>query len=190
MSLPSQQTTYIADDLLNMREAESYELVNGQLVERNMGFESSFLAGQLLFILARHCYGNSLGWVLPTDTSYQCFPDDPSKVRRPDVSFIQASRLSAHDRPTGHCQIPPDLAVEVVSPNDEFSQVSTKVHEYLQAGVRMVWVVDPVGEEVLVYRRDGTGAILTSRDELDGEDILPGFRCLVADLFKPPAGVD
>ena len=91
---------------------------------------------------------------------------------------------------SGHCLIAPDLAIEVVSLNDEFSRVSTKVHEYLDARVRLVWVVDPVGEEVLAYRRAGRRGILTSKDCFDGEDAVPGFRLTVTDLFKPPAGVE
>jgi Uma2 family endonuclease len=128
--------------------------------------------------------------VLPADASYQCFADDPTKVRKPDVSFIQASRLPASERPTGHCQIAPDLAVEVVSPNDLFEDVSRKVEEYLAAGVRLVWVIDPKAERVFIYRQDGSATILTNKDSLDGEDVVPGFLCAIADLFKPPAGVE
>ena len=190
MSFPSQQTTFTPEDLLHMPDGKSYELVGGQLVEKNMGFKSARIGGKLVALLTDHAENNGLGWVNGADAGYQCFPDEPAKVRKPDVSFIRAERLSAADEPLGHCKIPPDLAIEVVSPNDEFSQVSTKVHEYLDAAVRLVWVVDPVGEEVLVYRRDGTRAILTGRDYLDGEDVISGFRCLVADLFKPPVGVD
>lgn len=128
--------------------------------------------------------------MLPADASYQCFADDPTKVRKPDVSFIQASRLSASERPTGHCQIAPDLAVEVVSPNDLFEDVSRKVEEYLAAGVRLVWVIDPKAERVFIYRHDESATILTNKDSLDGEDVVPGFLCAIADLFKPPAGVE
>lgn len=141
-------------------------------------------------MLIDHVEKHSLGWINGADAGYQCFADDPSKVRKPDVSFIRGERLSVADEPSGHCTIAPDLAVEVVSPNDEFSRVSTKVHEYLDAGVSLVWVVDPVGEEVLVYRQAGTRAFLTGKDYLDGEDVVPGFRCRIGDLFKPPVGIE
>lgn len=189
MSVPSQHSTFTPEDLLHMPDGKMFELVNGQLVEKNMGFKSARIGGKLLALLTDHTERNRLGWVNGPDAGFQCFSDDPTKVRKPDVSFIRAERLAASEEPSGHCKIEPDLAIEVVSPNDEFSQVSTKVHEYLDAGVRLVWVVDPVGEEILVYRVDDTRAILTSKDYLDGEDIVPGFRCLVAELFKPPAGV-
>jgi Uma2 family endonuclease len=189
MSVTSQQTTFTPEDLLHLPDGKMFELVNGQLVEKNTGFKSARIGGKLLVLLTEHAEQNSLGWVNGADAGYQCFPDEPSKVRKPDVSFIRAERLAASDEPAGHCAIAPDLAVEVVSPIDKFSQVSTKVHEYLDATVQLVWVVDPVGEEVLVYRQDGTRAILTGKDYLDGETVVPGYRYLVADLFKPPAGV-
>ncbi|MCA9142425.1 MAG: Uma2 family endonuclease [Planctomycetaceae bacterium] len=190
MSVPSQHTTFTPEDLLHVPDGKSFELVHGQLVEKNMGFESSFVGLQLSFFLVRYCYSKGLGWVLPADASYQCFADDPTKVRKPDVSFIQASRLAASQRPTGHCQIAPDLAVEVVSPNDLFEDVSRKVDEYLAAGVRLVWVIDPKAERVFIYRHDESATILTNKDSLDGEDVVPGFLCAIADLFKPPAGVE
>lgn len=189
MSVPSQQTNFTPEDLLHMPDGKMFELVHGQLVEKNMGFKSARIGIKIAATLSDHVEKNGLGWVNGADAGYQCFPDDPSKVRKPDVSFIRGGRLAASDEPSGHCKIAPDLAIEVVSPNDEFSQVSTKVHEYLDAAVQLVWVVDPVGEEVLVYRQDGTRAILTGKDYLDGESVVPGYRCLVADLFKPPAGV-
>ena len=190
MSIISQQTTYTPEDLLHLPDGKMFELVSGQLVGKNMGFKSARIGIKIAATLNDHVEKNRLGWVNGADAGYQCFPDEPSKVRKPDVSFIRAERLSAMEEPSGHCAIAPDLAVEVVSPNDEFSQISTKVHEYLNASVKLVWVVDPVGEEVLVYRQDGTRAMLTGKDYLDGESVVPGYRCLVADLFKPPAGVD
>jgi Uma2 family endonuclease len=130
-----------------------------------------------------------LGWALPSDAGYQCFPDDPNKVRKPDVSFIRADRLSVRDEPEGWATIAPDLVVEVISPNELFEAVAIKVNEYLAAGVPLVWVIDTATRKVYVYRREGRGEILADTDELSGEEIVNGFRCRVADLFTPPAGV-
>ena len=130
---------------------------------------------------------HKLGWVFPADNSYQCFPDAPDKVRRPDVSFIVLGRLPAEQLPEGHITIAPDLAVEVVSPNDRAYDIDHKVEEYISAGVRLVWVISPAGRTVRVHRADGTVALLGQKDELDGEDVLPGFSCAVCELF-PPAG--
>lgn len=189
MSVPSQQTTYTPEDLLHMPDGKSYELVNGQLVGKDMGYRSSRIGGRLYRLLDVHCEAHELGWVAPADASFQCFSDEPTRVRRPDVSYIAAQRLTADEEPEGHCKLAPDLAVEVVSPNDLFEDVSRKVNEYLAAGVRLVWVVDPKAERVFVYRHDESATILTNKDSLDGEDVVPGFKCAIADLFKPPAGV-
>jgi len=104
--------------LLAMPDGAAYELVDGELIERQMGFRSSRIGGRLFRILDVHCDREQLGWVLPSDVGYQCFPDDPHKVRKPDVSFIRADRLSAHDEPEGWATLAPNLVVEVISPND------------------------------------------------------------------------
>lgn len=189
MSISTEKTTFTPDDLLAMPDGDMYELVNGQLVERNMGFRSSHVGGRVFRLLDTHCEQNGLGWVVPADAGYHCFPDDPNKVRKPDVSFVHANRLAADQVPDGYARFAPDLAVEVVSPNDLFEEVSVKVSEYLSAGVRLVWVIDPAAQSVHVYHQNGGGSILTNRDELSGEDVVPGFVCRVADIFRPPAGV-
>jgi len=188
MSTAVAQRIYTPEDLLALPDSVSYELVDGELAERNMGFESSFVGGILFRLLSNHCAANGLGIVLPADASYQCFPDAPNKVRRPDVSYIASGRLPAGVLPRGHCPIAPDLAAECVSPNDSFSEVETKVNEYLAAGVRLVWVIDPPTRVVLVSRPDGTVARLSDGDELTGEDVVPGFRCRVGELFPSPPG--
>lgn len=188
MSLPTSSANFTPEDLLLMPDGDRFELVDGQLVEKGMGFQSSFIGGRLFALLWRFIEQNALGWVLPADTSFQCFPSRPTQVRSPDVSFIRSSRLAAADMPQGHCRIAPDLAAEVISPNDLFGAMSLKVNEYLAAGVLLVWVIDPNSERVFVYRANGTAAILTKLDELSGEDVVPGFHCQVADLFKPFVG--
>jgi Uma2 family endonuclease len=182
------QTKYTPEALLSMPDGDHYELVDGELVERPMGFRSSRIGGELFWLLKAHCRQHQLGWVLPSDAGYQCFPDDPGKVRKPDVSFIQAARLAAEDEPEGWASIAPDLAVEVVSPNDLFEAVSIKVREYLAAGVRLVWVIDTATQMVYVYPHDRRGEILTQDDDLSGGDVVEGFHCRVADLFAPPTG--
>ncbi len=188
MSTVAATSRYTPEDLLRMPDGDRFELVGGELVERNMGYESSVVGGRLYRLLSNHCADHQLGEPAPADASYQCFPDDPDKVRKPDVSLVLAGRLPAGVLPRGHCRVAPDLAVEVVSPNDAFSDVEAKVGEYLAAGVRLVWVIDPPTRVVLVYRPDGTGARLRDGDELSGEDVVPGFRCRVGDLFNAPAG--
>lgn len=188
MSIAEDKSIITPDDLLAMPDEKSFELVNGQLVEREMGFHSSRIGGRIFRFLDSYCESQGLGWVTPADAGYRCFPDDPDKVRKPDVSFIRAARLSASDEPQGYATIAPDLVVEVISPNELYSDVAVKVSEYLAAGVCLVWVVEPNTQVIHVYHHDGHGHVLTRDDHLDGEDVVPGFRCAVADIFKPPMG--
>lgn len=178
-----------AKDLLAMPNERDYELVGGQLVCLNGGFDSSHVSGEMFGRLYTHVKAHGLGWVLPIDAGYQCFPRDPDKVRKPDVSFIRAARLKLADRPKGYCRIHPDLVVEVISPNDLAIELSKKVEDYLEAGVPLVWVLDPESQRVFIYRRTGSDAILSRHDELTGEEVVPGFHCQVSELFADPPGV-
>ena len=183
-------TRYTPEDLLSMPDGDRYELVNGNLVERNMSFWSSYVAGRLFGMLSTHCEANKLGWVVPEGTSYRCFPDERAKVRRADVSFLRLQRLSSEQAlEEGHIPIAPDLVVEVVSPKDLYYEVEEKVNEWLGAGVRLLWVVNPRTRQVRVYRANGSDVILRENDELSGEDVVTGFRCRVGDLFQLPPGV-
>jgi Uma2 family endonuclease len=179
--------TYTPADLLRMPDGKDYELADGLLVERKMGSESSFVGGRLFRRLANHADDQRVGLVWPADNGIQCFPDAPDKVRRPDVTFVRFGRLPGDRPPLGHLLIAPDLAVEVISPNELAYEVDCKVDEYLAAGVRLVWVINPANRTVRIYRADGSIGILRESDELDGEDVVPGFRCPVRDLFPAAA---
>ena len=177
---------YTANDLLDMPNGDRYELVNGQLVERNMGWEASLIGARLLHLLATYCDSHPVGRLAMADAGYQCFRDEPERVRKPDVSLIRFERLPPSETPGGHCPVAPDLAVEVISPRDLFYEVEEKVAEYLAAGVRLVWVITPPTRTVRIHRVNGSISVLTEADELNGEDILPGFHCPVASLFTMP----
>ncbi len=186
MSTADVETRHTADELLELPDSKSFELVDGLLVERNMGLESSWINAQLLILLGVHIRQESLGWLLDSEASYQCFGDDRDTVRKPDVSFIRRGRLKDERLPQGHCRIPPDLAVEVVSPNDRFYDVQAKVADYLSAGVLLVWIVNPADRSVTIYA-DGSDqpVVIRDGDELTGSDVLPDFRCEVKSLFPP-----
>lgn len=189
MSTAAPLTRYTPADLLRLPDGGRYELIDDQLVERDMSLWSSYVAGRIYRLLSNHAPADESGWVLPEGASYQCFPDAPNKVRRADVSFIRLERLPlAQATEEGHITIAPDAAVEVMSPNDLAYDVDEKVEDYLRAGVSLVWVVNPKTRTVVVHRRQGIGAVLREDDELSGEDVLPGFRCRVGELFVPPGG--
>jgi Uma2 family endonuclease len=179
------KTVYTPEDLLAMPDSGNYELVDGELVERNLGWDSSWVVGRLHFFISTFCDAHRSGWVVP-GASYQCFPDDPNKVRRAGASFIKLDRMPGDRPPKGHCRIAPNLAAEVISRNDLYSEVEAKVAEYLVAGVELVWVINPPTQSARVHRQDGTVTDLGPDDHLDGENVLPGFRCRVADLFVGP----
>lgn len=171
------------EDLLVMSDELDYELVNGELVERHMGAESSWIATNLIGLITLCYQGRIPGHLFTTDCGYQCYADDPSKVRKPDLSFVRRGRFPKGRVPKGYIRIPPDLAVEVLSPNDLADDADAKVEEYLDAGVPLVWVISPKSETVTVYRADRSAVKLHDADELNGENVLPGFRCQVCDLF-------
>lgn len=178
---------YTPEDLLTMPDGDSYELVNGELVERNMSYWSSFIGSIISYLLNAYCFESKRGWVAASDASFQCFPDDPQKVRRADVSFIRLDRLtSAMATAKGHMPLAPDLAVEVVSPGDLYYEVDAKTEEWLAAGVQLVWIVNPRNRTVTIRRADGTSTVLHENDELTGESVIPGFRCRVSELFLLP----
>jgi Uma2 family endonuclease len=183
------EKTYTPEDLLAMPDRKSYELVDGQLVERSVSVLSSWVGKQTCRIVDSFIDEHQLGWVWGADLGYVCFPDAPGKVRKPDVSFVRKDRLPEGLTSEGYLYIPPDLAVEVISPNDSAYEVDHKVDEYLDAGVPLVWVINPESRTVRIYRRERSGSVLREQDELSGEDVIPGFRCRVSALFPPkPAG--
>ena len=177
------QTQYTPEDLLAMPDGKSYELVGGQLVERNMGAESSWIGGCLLSRLNRFCEEHEVGWAFPADNGYECFAHAPGLVRKPDVSFIRCSRLPGRKLPKGWVKVSPDLAVEVVSPNDTVYELEDKLEDYQKAGVPLVWVIYPNSRTVRVHRADGSITYLHEDDVLSGEDIIPGFRCPLREVL-------
>jgi Uma2 family endonuclease len=120
------------------------------------------------------------GTVCSNDTGFVS-ERDPDSVRGPDLSYWSRERLP--EVPAGYIEIPPDLAVEVVSPSDHFGRIQKKAKDFLEKGVRLVWVADPEDRSVTVYRPGQMLVILSENDTLTGEDVLPGFSCRVGDLF-------
>lgn len=185
------ERTYTPQDLLELPDGQGFELVHGQLVEREMSIWSAYVGTRLARSMSVFVETQQLGWVLGEGASFHCFPHDPGMVRRADVSFIRADRLSLEDaRKRGHLRIAPDLAVEVISPSDQSYDVDAKVDDYLEAGVQLIWVINPDRRIVQVHRAQGQSVILREPDELTGDDVLPGFRCPVADLFLAPPHVE
>lgn len=177
---------YTPDDLLKMLGGDRFELVDGQLLEGQMGAIESWVANLIAYYLTHFTLPQNLGMVLSKNAQYQCFPTDPHRIRKPDVSFIQSGRVT-NEIMRGFIKIPPDVAVEVVSPNDTYYEVEDKVAEYLAAGVRLVWVANPSTKTIRVHRPGKDPNEVAMGEELTGDDVLPEFRVAVKEIFAPPA---
>ena len=105
-----------------------------------------------------------------------------SPRRITSVAFIGKHRL-LDPEPAGFTDVAPDLVVEVLSPSDRPGAVLTKVADWLSAGTRLVWVLDPARRLARVYRHDGSEQILTADESLDGEDVVPGFTCPLGEIL-------
>lgn len=188
MTITSSKLNVTPEELLNFSDAGNYELVNGNLVERNMGSESSAIALAIGSILHGFVRSRRAGHVFTTDCGYQCFPEAPGKIRRPDVSFVRSGRLPGGRPPEGYITVAPDLAVEVLSPGDLAYEIDEKINEYLGAGVPLVWVVNPKTKSVRIHRRTGAslGSIsgLNESDTISGEEVLAGFEVKVSEFFE------
>jgi len=173
-----------ADELLEWYEpGKRAELVRGQLiVSEPPGARHGSVANRLAFLITKHADAHDLGRVYAAETGFW-IEDAPDTVRAPDVAFVSKARLPNGD-PDGYARFVPDLVVEVLSPSDRAGKVGEKVRDWLAAGVRLVWVVDPRKQSVRVYREDGSETMITGDQTLDAEPVLPGFRCGLDEAFR------
>ena len=180
----STKTLLTSEDLWKIvADGSRYELSQGELVPMTpIGIQHGAVVGNLMLLLGTHVKKNRLGIVGP-EIGFR-LARDPDTVRAPDVAFIPNDRLPKEGLPKKFADFPPDLAVEVLSPEDTASEVNRKVEEYLNAGVRLVWVVDPAMQRVTVYRSLQDVKVLTTEQPIDGGEVLPGFRTQVAELFN------
>ena len=159
-----------------------YEIVNGNIEEKEMaGARHGRVGARLISRVNLFVEENNLGGVYTESTMFRVGANN----RMPDISFVAAARLPPEGDPAGEWDIAPDLAVEIISPNDVYSKVRAKVYEYFAAGVSEVWLVEPEFSTVTVYFSPTQNAILTEDDDLTSQ-LLPGFRCRVGDIFPPP----
>jgi Uma2 family endonuclease len=161
-----------------------YELVRGQLRKMAPAAEQhGRITGTLTVSLGQHVLAHGLGAIYAAETGF-LLSSDPDTVRAPDVAFISRARLEAIGPVEGYWSGAPDLAVEVISPGDTYAEVEEKVVDWLQAGTRLVVVVNPRQRLVTIYRSLAEVLVLTPRDTLDGEDVVPGWTLKIAELFS------
>lgn len=173
-------------DLLRIGKSDGsiYELVDGTLVAKPMGFEESALAFELGGYLREFVKEKNLGRLTGPDGHFRLFA---KLVRAPDISFVSWERLDASNVDMeAFPDLAPDLAIEVLSPGNTKGEMDEKLSEYFTHGVRLVWMVDPRKKQVAIHTTPEDPVILTEKDTLDGGSVLPGFALSLKALFTPP----
>ncbi|MDE0013357.1 MAG: Uma2 family endonuclease [Candidatus Poribacteria bacterium] len=160
-------------------DLEGYEYIKGELIPMPpTSVEHGYISVNLSSLLHLYVRENQLGRVLISDTGFRI----GEHVLMPDIAFLTSARIP--DDLSKASPIPPDLAVEVVSPTDVLYKVEEKVFAYLEAGTQLVWVLKPRSKTVTVYRSETDITLLTRNDTLTGENVIEGFSCQVAELFE------
>lgn len=166
---------------IHQREERLYELLEGVLVEKIMGYMESYLAIELGRLLGNFIAEHDLGILAGADGALRLMP---GLVRIPDVSFISWDRLPDRRMPTKRLpDVTPDLAVEILSEGNTEGEMDRKMRDYFFAGTRLVWYIDPRRRTVRVYTSPDQCIELNERQTLDGGAVLPGFSLPLAQLF-------
>jgi Uma2 family endonuclease len=173
-----------ADELFAMPEdGFRYELVKGELKKMSLaGTEHGAIIFNLSILLGQYIKENNLGQGFGAETGFK-LTTNPDTVRAADIAFVRRERIPETGIPKNFWQTAPDLAVEVLSPGDTYEEVDEKVEDWLDAGARAVWIVSPKLRSVTVYRSMTDVTRLSESDELDGGDVVQGFRCKVSEIF-------
>jgi Uma2 family endonuclease len=171
------------EELLAMGDVGPCELIDGRIVPMNpTGGQHGMIEFNLGLELGLFVRQRQLGWVVGGEVGiYIC--RHPDRVRGADVAFISRDRMPGGP-PQGFLQVPPELVVEIISPDDRWQEMQQKIKDYFAIGVQRVWIVEPEARTVLVYRSSTEMHQFSAGDTLVGEGMLEGFALPVADLFK------
>jgi Uma2 family endonuclease len=162
------------------RDGKLYELIDGELREKTVGCKALFIAGQIMTRLNAHFYPHTGAAVC--EVMIYCF-NGRRHGRKPDVVYVKLSRLPNNEIPEGDLFVAPDLVVEVLSPGNSGTEVDDKLAEYLDAGVLLVWIVNPDRKTIRIFRQDGTHRLVRASEAIENELALPGFRLIVGEVF-------
>ena len=174
-----------AEELMELPHGEGlrYELINGELdIMSASGFPHGRITMHLSIALGQFILEHELGEVFAAETGFQ-LTFKPDTVIAPDFSFIAKQRLEELSKYKGYTPAAPDLAVEVLSPSDRRSKVNEKVSLWLIGGAKQVWVVNPKNCTVTIHRSPSDSITFSGSDELQADDILPGFRISLERIF-------
>jgi Uma2 family endonuclease len=177
------QRLYTGQEFERLPDAESFELDDGVLQEFHVEFEPATAAVNLVSELRQFLRNRPLGRVVPPNVGLQIFRDRPGRVPRSDGGDTSALRLPFDETPEGFLTAPPEIVIESISLGDRMAYMDRKFQEYLDAGVRRVWAPFPDTRTAEVRRDDGTGTRIPRGGAIDGEGIIPGFRCELATIM-------
>ncbi len=168
------------EELMRIKHEGKVELVDGEVkLMTPAGLEQGWVNAKLTVKLGSYILRHRLGFIFDAQTGFR-----PRKnMRAPDFSFVSREKLPQGKLPKGFGRVPPDLAVEVLGLNETFADYEEKIAEYLSWGVRLIWLVDPNTETVMVVRQNGERQVLKGKDVLSGEDVVPGFKIRVKSIF-------
>lgn len=182
---PSEPKVWTDEEFMALsQDGHRYEIVNGVLIDMGgSGAKHGYIAIILSSALFAVVMAQKLGALFDSSTAFKM---KNGNKRSPDISFFAKERLQGlEDLPVGFLEGSPDLAIEILSPTNTIEEIDSKLLEYFENGSRLVWVISPNQHYVLVYRSaQEPDRLLKSGDFLDGEDVIPGFTLLVADLFQ------
>ena len=184
MAIQTQDKVWTEEELLVLpKDAGKWELINGEpTVTPPAGFNHGQINNVLAARLTLHVLRHRLGCVVDGQTGFWM---KAGNLYSPDTSFVSKQRLSGLKRgPKGFFKGSPDLAVEVLSPEDTKAAVRKKIREYFKNDTALAWVIDPQQKLVYVYHRTGAAVVLRPGDFLMGEQVVPGFKIAVAELFE------
>ena len=177
-TLPPEDISMTLNEFLDS-DLEGYEYVKGEIIPMPAAsLEHGLICSRVFSRLVLYVQEHQLGEVVTPDTGFQV----GERVLKPDVAFLSKERLP--DDTSRACPVPPDLAVEVISKSDISLRIIEKTFAYLEAGTQIVWVLEPIGKTVTVYRSETDIKLFTRKDTLTGEDVIEGFSCPVAQLFE------
>jgi Uma2 family endonuclease len=177
-------TLVTADQLLHMPDdGIRRELVQGELREMTpSGSEHGYVAAKLAVFIGTFVEEKRLGATFAAETGF-LLATNPDTVRAPDLAYVDRDRVIGQLKHSGYFPGAPDLAMEVISPGDSYAEVEAKVETWLEAGCRMVVVVNPRNRTMKVYRTPTSVCVLHIDDSFDGADVLPGFRLPLKQIF-------
>jgi Uma2 family endonuclease len=174
--------TITDDELLRLpKDGNKYELVDGEIRLSPAGGRHGEISLALGSEIRAFVKPRRLGKVFDSSTGFRMLSRN---VRSPDVSFVAADRLPGGKAPVGFFEIRPDLAVEVLSPSDPTGEILQRILEYFAGGTRLMWIIDPEARRATIYHSPTAVREVDATGSLDGEDVIPGFHCVLADLLE------